>query len=106
MISPDLLNPLVLLPKLVILLFAFPLHELAHALTADWLGDPTPRRQGRLTLNPMAHLDLLGSLMIFFGVFGWAKPASLAGLSRSTLTRITSAMAHAPAPPWWRWLGR
>jgi len=74
MISPDLLDPLVLLPKLVILLFAFPLHELAHALTADWLGDPTPRRQGRLTLNPMAHLDLLGSLMIFFGVFGWAKP--------------------------------
>lgn len=74
MISPDLINPLVLLPKLVILLFAFPLHELAHALTADWLGDPTPRRQGRLTLNPMAHLDLLGSLMIFFSFFGWAKP--------------------------------
>jgi Zn-dependent protease len=55
------------------------LHELAHAATADALGDPTPREHGRLTFNPMAHLDPLGTLMLLIssmaGVgFGWAKP--------------------------------
>lgn len=74
MLSPQLFDPLILLPKLVILLFAFPLHELAHAATADWLGDPTPRSQGRLTLNPLAHLDPFGSIMLFLSFFGWAKP--------------------------------
>ncbi len=49
-------------------------HEFAHALTADRLGDPTPRLMGRLTLNPRAHLDPLGTLMILFAPFGWAKP--------------------------------
>jgi Zn-dependent protease len=74
MLSNSLIDPLVLLPKIVILLFAFPLHELAHAVTADWLGDDTPRRQGRLTLNPLAHLDVYGSLLLLLGTFGWAKP--------------------------------
>ncbi len=74
MLSSDLIDPLVLLPKIVILLFAFPLHELAHALTADWLGDSTPRLQGRLTLNPLAHLDPFGSIMLLLSSFGWAKP--------------------------------
>ena len=50
------------------------LHEFSHALVADRLGDRTPRRFGRLTLNPRAHLDPIGSLMIFFIGFGWAKP--------------------------------
>jgi len=56
------------------------LHELAHAYVATWLGDPTPREQGRLTLNPIVHLDPLGSAMFvltaFIGsfIFGWAKP--------------------------------
>ncbi len=74
MLSSALFNPLILLSKIVILLFAFPLHELAHAFTADRLGDPTPRSQGRLTLNPLAHLDILGSIMLFVSFFGWAKP--------------------------------
>ena len=74
MLPSNLINPVVLLSKLVILLFAFPLHELAHAITADRLGDPTPRSQGRLTLNPLAHLDLLGSILLFVSFFGWAKP--------------------------------
>jgi Zn-dependent protease len=59
---------------IVILLTAFPVHEFAHAWTADHFGDDTPRRQGRLTLNPLAHLDLFGSLMLIVAGFGWAKP--------------------------------
>ncbi len=59
---------------IVILLTAFPVHEFAHAWTADHFGDDTPRRQGRLTLNPLAHLDLFGSLMLIIAGFGWAKP--------------------------------
>ena len=56
------------------------LHELAHALVATWLGDPTPRDDGRLTLNPVVHLDPLGTLMFVLTalvsdfIFGWAKP--------------------------------
>ena len=49
-------------------------HEFCHALVADRLGDGTPRRAGRLTLDPRAHLDPVGSLLILFAGFGWAKP--------------------------------
>ena len=54
-----------------------PIHEFAHAFVADKLGDPTPRRQGRLTLNPLAHLDLWGCLMIVLVGFGYARPVSV-----------------------------
>ncbi len=57
-----------------VLLIAFPVHELAHALTATYFGDDTPRLNGRLTLNPLAHLDLMGSLLLLVAGFGWAKP--------------------------------
>ncbi len=50
------------------------MHEFAHAFTASELGDPTSRNQGRLTLNPLSHLDPVGSLMILFAGFGWGKP--------------------------------
>ena len=49
-------------------------HEYAHAKAADLLGDPTPRMMGRLTMNPFVHLDLIGSLALIIGGFGWAKP--------------------------------
>jgi Zn-dependent protease len=56
------------------LIVSITIHEFAHALVAFKLGDPTPKLQGRVTLNPLAHLDPLGSLlMILFG-FGWGKP--------------------------------
>lgn len=58
----------------VVMLIALPIHELAHALTADYFGDDTPRLHGRITLNPFAHLDLVGSLMLLLAGFGWAKP--------------------------------
>lgn len=56
------------------LLIGFAFHEYAHAYIADRLGDPTPRSQGRLTMNPFVHLDLFGSIMAVFFQFGWAKP--------------------------------
>ena len=56
------------------LLIAVTVHELAHGLVADRLGDPTARRLGRLTLNPLPHLDPLGALCFVLSGFGWAKP--------------------------------
>jgi len=56
------------------LLVAFTFHEASHALVAYRLGDDTAKRLGRLTLNPLAHLDPLGTLMIFVASFGWGKP--------------------------------
>lgn len=56
------------------ILIALTLHEFAHAFVADRLGDPTPRNQGRLTLNPLAHLDPIGTILLFIARFGWAKP--------------------------------
>jgi len=63
-----------LIARLLVLLTAFSVHEFAHAWTADMFGDNTPRANGRLTLDPRAHLDPLGSLMLVFAGFGWAKP--------------------------------
>ena len=59
--------------RILILLVVFPAHELAHAVAATRMGDPTPRAHGRLTLNPIKHLDLLGSLMFVFAGIGWAS---------------------------------
>ncbi|MFC4767304.1 site-2 protease family protein [Effusibacillus consociatus] len=55
-------------------LIAAPVHEAAHAWVAYRLGDPTPQRDGRLTLNPLVHIDLLGFILILLAGFGWAKP--------------------------------
>jgi Zn-dependent protease len=56
------------------MLIAFTFHEYAHALVADKLGDKTPRFQGRLTLNPIAHIDPIGFIAVLIFSFGWAKP--------------------------------
>jgi Zn-dependent protease len=69
-----LFSPAALLAKAMILLLALPVHELAHAAVAVALGDNTPRAQGRLSLNPLRHLDLMGSILILIAGFGWAKP--------------------------------
>ncbi|MBQ7989644.1 MAG: site-2 protease family protein [Oscillospiraceae bacterium] len=66
-----------ILIHMLLLFTAVPVHECAHALTADRLGDPTPRAQGRITLNPFAHLTLWGSLLLIFAGFGWGKPVSV-----------------------------
>jgi Zn-dependent protease len=63
-----------LITYVIVLLTAFSVHEFAHAWTANYFGDDTPRLNGRLTLNPLAHLDPIGSLMLIFAGIGWAKP--------------------------------
>lgn len=67
-------SPVSFLFSIVALLAAITIHEYAHAWTADYLGDPTPRLAGRLTLNPFAHLDPLGTLALILINFGWGKP--------------------------------
>lgn len=69
-----LANPDWLIAATIIVFVAFPIHEFAHAAMAVYLGDETPRWQGRLTLEPMAHVDPLGAILIFVMGFGWAKP--------------------------------
>jgi Zn-dependent protease len=64
----------VLIILIPVLLFSLCFHEFAHAYVAYLLGDSTAQKEGRLTLDPRAHLDLTGSLMILFVGFGWAKP--------------------------------
>lgn len=58
-------------------LIALSLHEFAHGWASYMLGDPTPKAQGRLSINPFQHLDLIGTLLLFFFGFGWAKPVQV-----------------------------
>ena len=67
-------NPFEFIGIFAAFIIAITVHEVSHGYAADRLGDPTPRVMGRLTFNPMAHLDLVGTLMILFAPFGWAKP--------------------------------
>lgn len=70
-----LVYPLELIPYVAItLVVAFTMHELAHAYVAYRFGDPTAKNQGRLTLNPLKHLDVFGTILIFVAGFGWARP--------------------------------
>src|SRR3989338_4296139 len=62
---------------IIALLIALSVHEWAHALVAHRLGDPTAKEQGRLTLNPIAHLDLMGTILFFLVGFGWGKPVPI-----------------------------
>ncbi len=81
-------SPLLFIAWLAALLYGLTIHEFAHALTATWQGDQTAKQSGRLTLNPLAHLDLVGLLMLLVAGFGWGKPvpvnpANLKGGRRS-----------------------
>ena len=67
-------NPLLFIVYMVALLTAITIHEFSHAWMADYLGDPTPRLQGRLKLNPLVHLDMFGMIFLLFFGFGWGKP--------------------------------
>ena len=76
------IDPIRFLQVLLVVFIAIDVHEFSHALAATWLGDDLPAYQGRLTLNPLAHLDPLGTLLIVmsslsgFG-FGWGKPVQV-----------------------------
>ena len=67
-------NPLGFVILIFCLVISIGIHEFAHAYSADKLGDPTPRSQGRVTLNPLAHVDPLGMLFIVLVGFGWGRP--------------------------------
>ncbi len=68
------LDPATLIARIFVLIVAFTIHEFAHAWVATLFGDDTPRMNGRLTLNPISHLDPIGSLLLLVAGFGWAKP--------------------------------
>jgi Zn-dependent protease len=96
----SLMRPDVLLSRLLILLIALPIHELAHAFTAYQLGDVTSRDYGRLSFNPLDHLDPIGALMIMLGGFGWAKPVPVNpyGLYRSRNSTLGFALVSLAGP--------
>lgn len=106
-LGPDFIRRVaVLMPAL---LFSLSVHEFAHAWTATRLGDATPRRQGRLTLSPLAHLDVMGSIVLPLillagsggGVFfGWAKPVQFnpSAFSRRLSMRQGSALTAVAGP--------
>jgi Zn-dependent protease len=71
------MNPATIISRIIILVIAFTVHEFSHAFVANAYGDDTPRMNGRLTLNPAAHLDLMGSLLLLIAGFGWAKPVPI-----------------------------
>lgn len=80
------------------LVLALTVHEFAHAFWANQLGDPTPRRQGRLTLNPLAHLDPFGSLLFLLAGFGWGRPVMTDPLSYRLNPRIGMAQVAFAGP--------
>jgi Zn-dependent protease len=71
------LDPVTLLSRVIILVIAFTIHEFSHAFVANAFGDDTAKLHGRLTLNPLVHLDVMGSLMLLVAGFGWAKPVPI-----------------------------
>jgi len=69
-----ILTKILMLPGIII---GLSFHEFAHAWVSDKLGDPTPRRQGRVTINPLAHIDWIGFLALLLVGFGWGKPVQI-----------------------------
>jgi Zn-dependent protease len=91
----NLSTPLII-TRVITLIIALTVHEFAHAFVADRFGDDTPYIMGRLTLNPLKHLDVMGSLLLIVAGFGWAKPvqinpAKLRQHSRSALLWVSVA---------------
>lgn len=90
------LDAATIIARAIVLLVAFTVHELAHAVTADRMGDPTPRSMGRITLNPLKHLDPFGTIMLLISGFGWAKPVmvnpnNLKGNPRTSMAIVAAA---------------
>jgi Zn-dependent protease len=82
----------------LVLLVAFSVHEFAHAWVAYRLGDPTAKNQGRLTLDPRKHLDVLGSIMVLAVGFGWAKPVPVNPYNLRNGSKAGMAMVAAAGP--------
>ena len=89
-------NPLAFVVIFGGIIIAIGIHEAAHCYMADYLGDPTPRSLGRLTLNPLAHLDPVGTLVILVtGAFGWGKPSPFDPYNLRNPQRDTALIALA-----------
>src|SRR5712692_2921743 len=84
-----------IIPSLII---ALTFHEFSHAWTATRLGDPTPKEMGRLSLNPLAHLDPLGSLMILFIGIGWGKPVMIKAENLKPNPKVGMALVAIAGP--------
>jgi Zn-dependent protease len=83
---------------LIALLTALTIHEASHALVAYWLGDPTPKQNGRLSLNPFAHLDPYGALMILVIGLGWGKPVMIKAENLKPGPKVGMALVAAAGP--------
>ena len=111
-------DPARLLLTIPALLWALSFHEFCHGFAAKMVGDPTAERYGRLSLNPFAHFDLIGTLMLLFVGFGWAKPVpintryfkhptrdliivSLAGVAGNILTAVLTVLFIRYCGEWW-----
>jgi Zn-dependent protease len=79
--------------KIPVLLFAITVHEYAHGRAALWLGDPTAKKMGRLTLNPIPHIDPFGAICLFLFNFGWAKPVPVNPQNFKNIRRDTIFMS-------------
>jgi Zn-dependent protease len=82
----------------LLILICFPVHEFSHALVATALGDDTARQQGRLTLNPLAHLDPIGTLLFLVTGFGWAKPVPVLPYRLNGNARTSFALVSLAGP--------
>jgi Zn-dependent protease len=96
-------SPLELIAFLLSLLIAIDVHEFAHAWMANELGDPTPRYYGRLSLNPLVHLDPMGTIMMLFSIFygfgiGWGKPVPVNPVYLRKGPRVGMGMVAAAGP--------
>ncbi len=100
------LSPQSLISAIITLVVALTFHEFAHAWMAKRFGDDTAERAGRLTLNPLVHLDPIGSLMLVFVGFGWAKPVPInpytirrSGKTAMLLVSPPGPLANVPGCP-------
>jgi Zn-dependent protease len=91
-------NPMNLVGVLIALAIAITVHEANHAWVATLLGDPTPRMMGRVSLNPLRHLDPIGTIMIFVAHFGWGKPVMFNPWNLKINPHVGSAMVAFAGP--------
>lgn len=93
-------QPIIFVAWLIAILFSLTIHEFAHAFAATLQGDPTPKLMGRLTLNPMSHIDVIGFLSLLLVGFGWGKPVPVNpvyfkdGKKGDTLVAIAGPLAN------------
>jgi len=88
-------NPIAFVLIFMALAMAITVHEFAHALAADKLGDPTPRLQGRVTLNPLKHLDPFGTLLMLLLNFGWGRPVQFDPYNLKNIRRDSAIISFA-----------